>query len=436
MTIYDTPADRSAGPIPQYYDESGNLLNAQRNAPFPVTDYGLPKDSFNRVQVADPVSLFDSQSQYDAVPLLWETTLAGGATETHNANESTVDLNVTTANGDKATRQTRQYFRYQPGKSQLVIITVNFGAGQANTVKRVGYFDDDNGFYIKEEAGAVSIVKRSKVTGTVVETEVAQSAWNQDPADGTGDSGVTLNPALSQIWFITAEWLGVGSVTVGMFYDKQPIALQTFHHANRAGTTATYTTTHNLPVRYEIENEALAASTSELKTICCSVISEGGLEDDRGYPFSASNGTTTVNVTTRRPILSIRPKTSFNSVVNRSQIITNTVNTIAFGNGAFIEIVYNGALTGASFASVNASSTCERDVDATGITGGIVIDSFFVGGNAAARGGPGTTGNGLQSKLPLTLDKAGANPINLSVVATGYSATASCAASLFWTEFR
>ena len=438
MAAFETR--ESPGPIQRWITEGDKRVDVGFFNPYPVQlagpVAGLPKDAFNRLQISEPVTIFDSQSQYDEVPLLFETQLTGGATETHQANESAVDLTVTTASGDKATRQTRQYFRYQPGKSQLTLTTFAMGSGQANTVQRVGYFDDENGFYLKETNGNVSIVKRSNITGSMVETEVAQTAWNVDPMDGTGPSQMTLDVTRSQIFFTTAEWLGTGTVTLGFFIDGYPRAIHKFHHANRSGNTTTYTTTHNLPVRYEVENTGAAAASLTLKTICCSVISEGGVENDRGYPFCASNGINKVTTSTRRPILSVRPQATYNSITNRAQILINTADVLAVSNSAYFEVVYNGTLTGASFSAVNASSTAEYDTSATAISGGIAINAFFVPAGAINRQGPQSGQASLQSKLPLTLDIDGANPINVSVVATAFSATASCVASLFWNEFR
>ena len=174
---------------------------------------------------------------------------------------------------------------------------------------------------------------------------------------------------------------------------------------------------------------------NDLKAICATVISEGGFQDARGYPEAAGNGITAVSVTTRRPILSIRPSATFNSVVNRAMIILDGLDITCSGNPAYWELVYGGALTNADFASVGATtSTMDADVAATAITGGYTIQSgYVVAGSGSTRQ---SIRNGIASRLPLTLDAAGANPINLSVVVTSMSGTASVAASLNWRSLR
>lgn len=389
---------------------------------------GGAADAFGRLRVSDPVTLFDYQSQYDMGPLLWENDTAGSGSAAHAPNESAVDLTVTTASGDKVTRQSRQYLRYQPGKSQLALITFAMNAGQANTDQRVGYFDDNNGIFLEYTGTTLQIVRRSSTSGSPVDTAVTQDNWNIT-------SLPTLDVTKANILIIDLEWLGVGSVRVGFVIDGQINYVHQFNNANNLSTV--YMTTANLPVRYEIENTDTAAAGATLKAICSSVISEGGFEENRGIPFSASSGATPVGVTTtaRIPLVSIRPKATFNSIENRGEILLYNVEGYSSSVGALFEVIYNGTLTTPSFASVDTNSIAEVDTSASAITGGQVILSFYVaaGGQVA-----NSDTNSILSRLPLTLDKAGANPINISLVATriGGSGTASTAGAFFWQELR
>ena len=389
---------------------------------------GGSADAFGRLRVSDPQTIFDYQAQYDAGPLLWEDDLTGSGTAAHSANGAAVSLTVTTASGDKVTRQTRQYHRYQPGKSQLVFCTFVMGAGQANTDQRVGYFDDNDGIFLELTGTTLQIVRRTSTSGSPVDNAVTQANWNINTLS-------SLDITKSQIFVIDLEWLGVGSVRCGFVIDGQIIYVHQFKNANNLASV--YMKTANLPVRFEIENTDTAAAGLTLSAICCSVISEGGFEESRGIPFSVSSGGTTVGVTTtaRTPIVSIRPKATFNSIVNRGAILPFNVSGYASSVGALFEVIYGGALTGASFASVDTNSITEVDTSASAITGGQVVYSFFV---AAGGQVSNSTTNSIISRLPLVLDKAGANPKNLSLVATriGGSGTSSCAGALFWQELR
>ena len=115
-------------------------------------------------------------------------------------------------------------------------------------------------------------VERSLSLGTTI--RVAQEDWNIDKLDGTGPSGITLNSSKAQILWMDIEWLGVGSVRIGFVIDGAFIHCHTFHHSNIIEST--YITSGSLPLRYEIANTGITTSTSNLKQICSSVISEGG----------------------------------------------------------------------------------------------------------------------------------------------------------------
>lgn len=409
------------------------MISDQQEFPVPVSLY-RQADSFGRLRVSAPSSLFDSQNQYDTNPISWDQKLVGaGSAVVHLPNESAVRLTADSASGDQVIRQTRKYMRYQPGKSFIVVCTFVMGASKTNVVKRVGYFDDNNGFFLEQAGAVVSFVMRSRVTGVVVDEAFNQADWNVDKLDGNGPSGVTLDLTKVQILLIDFQWLGAGMIRFGFNIDGSIVWCHYDKHANISPTT--YMTTANLPIRYEIRNTGTAASPTNLIQICSAVASEGGYDPEiGGLAFSANRGTSTVSVTTRRPILSIRPKLTFNALVNRGWILPTHLETAAKTNAAFIEIIRGGTLTGASFSSVHGDSIAESDISATAITGGRILFSFYL---------PSATDyivNEFDIPLPsnplVLYDIDGQIQENLSIVATSLNQTAVLLASVNWTEIR
>lgn len=390
-------------------------------------------DAFGRLRVSQPITIFDSQHQYNINTLVWDSGLSTGTgAVTHLPNESAAQLSTGgTASGAKAVLQTKAYHRYQPGKSQLVLFTGTFGAAVTNVRRRYGYFDTNNGLFFEQTSAAFSVVARSYASGTAVGTAVAQSAWNIDTLDGTGPSGITIDHTKSQIFLIDLEWLSVGRVRFGFVLGGQIVYCHEFGHIN--ANAGPYMTTANLPIRAEVENTGTAAGVNTFKQICASVISEGGQEDDRAYLFSAGNGITAKAVTTRRPILSIRPGLLFNGIVNRGQVVPVEIDLYADAS-AFYEIILNGTLTGASFAAVGGESVTETSTAATAVTGGTVVESGFVSTSGGASRGIGR--NSLLGRLPLVLNAAGTVADTLSIVVTSFTGTANCSAQATWREFR
>lgn len=389
-------------------------------------------DSFGRNRVSNPVTLFDCQFHYDTQPLLWETVTVTGGSATHVPARAAVDMALTTANAASVVRQTRRYFRYQPGKSQLIMMTGVMGAAKAGVRQRIGYFDAANGLFFEGTSEGLSVVVRSSTSGSPSDTHISQSSWNIDPLNGTGPSGIMLDLSKTQIFLIDFEWLGVGTVRYGFVING---IIYYVHAQNNANSlTTVYMSTANLPLRYEITNTSETASGTTLSQICSTVISEGGFESERGLVFSANVGVTPISVTSRQPVLTIRPKTTLNSIAVRGSIIPLEYYILTGTNGALIELVYNGTLLGGAgaYTSANTSSLVEYNIDRTGITGGYVINSFYV------PSGVGTAkialSNDIESKLGLALDVAGSVQDRLSIVATALTGTSTVNAAVTWKE--
>ena len=231
-------------------------------------------DMFHRLRTSEPNTIFDSKQLHDKLPLFWDESItdgSGNATSTHSTTDASTTMHV--ESGDTIIRQTKTHWGYQPGKSQFCIYTANLlSSGSATGVKgRVGSFTATDGVFWEYDAGAISAVVRKGSS----DTKVASTAFNFDTLDGSGPSGVTLDPTKTQILWIAYEWLGVGSVAYGIFIDANPIIAHITHHANIA--TSVYMATPNLPVRYEISS---TSATAEMQHICSTVISEGGSQEN------------------------------------------------------------------------------------------------------------------------------------------------------------
>ncbi len=343
------------------------------------------QDAFGRLRVSEPLTMFDSSHRFDDNDL-WSTATATSGAAVFNANQGLVDLNVTAASGSSVTRETIKVFAYQPGKSLLVLNTFVMSAPKAGLTQRVGYYGVENGFYLEQANSDIAFVKRSYVTGSVVNTPVLQADWNVDKLDGNGPSGLTLDLTKAQILWMDLEWLGVGSVRIGFVINGQFILCHTFQHANII--TSTYITSASLPLRYEIFNTAGTSGASTLKQICSTVISEGGYEL-RGAQLSA--GTSIVAPRTFAlpgtyyPIVSIRLKSTRLDAI----AIATAVSILGLGNGKNYQWrVVNGGVTttGGSWLTAAADSSVEYNITATSASGGRVLASGFV--NSSNQGSP------------------------------------------------
>lgn len=363
----------------------GQLMTSGTNDAIPVSIGGTNVDAFNRLRVSNPLTMFDSSHRY-ADNNLWANSTSGSTSIAFNANQGLVDLTVGSASGDKIIRETIKVFAYQPGKSLLVMNTFIFGAAKANLRQRVGYFGAANGLYFEREGTDLYLVERSSVTGLLVNTRVPQAQWNQDPLDGTGPSGITLDASKSQILYMDIEWLGLGTCRLGFIINGQFIPAHNFNHANL--TTTTYITTASLPLRYEIENIGVTESWSVLKQVCSTVISEGGYEL-RGAQLSAGTPITTPRTLTTAgtlyPIVSIRLSLSRLDAI----VILTALSILGVTNNANYKwsVVASGTTTGGAWISAGANSAVEYNLTGTAFTvgtGRILATGYFQGSNQGA----------------------------------------------------
>jgi hypothetical protein len=383
-------------PRPNYFDPGNGALyetikvqtcsgqplevtSAANASPVVVTTAGTPgSDAFGRARMSQPLTLFDSSHRYSDNGL-WATATGVGSDATFNANAGLVELNVPTTSGGYVKRETKKVFSYQPGKSLLVLSTFVMAPAKTNLRQRIGYFGVNNGLYLQLQNSTLSFVERSYITGTVAETAVDRADWNVDKLDGTGPSGLTLDITKAQIFWMDVEWLGLGTVRLGFVINGLFIHCHSFHHANLIEST--YITTASLPLRYEIENLGTTASSSTLKQVCSTVISEGGYElrgrqNAVGTPLAAMRDLTATGVL--YPIVSLRLKASPDRL--DAIVIPTAVSILGDGNNAFFEwrLQSNPTTSGGTWTSAGTDSSVEYNLSGVSSSGGRSLAKGYI----------------------------------------------------------
>lgn len=386
-------------------------------------------DAFGRARVSDTGQRLDVEFLYDKQGWYFDEITSNG-TVTFNANSRDLTLSLSNATNGSEARMQSHPVPYTPGNSQLIELT--------------GVLD------LAEIGGGVAqCFVRSSVSGSVVETVYDQSSWL--PPLRTG-----VEWTLAHIFVIDFQSLKVGRIRFGLNQGGDTILLKEVMNDNIRN--AGYWQYATLPVYYRLYNDAtytymelgygdtanavgfryrIAANASAtMKAICCTVKSEGGqaLFDLSGQPFTASNGVTEKTVsTTLIPLLSIRMKSTFNTLTNQT-IALPTSFSVLTTNPIRLAVIIDGTLTGASFVDVNATeSAMEYDVTASAITGGIEVASDYYSGEGANKF---TSGTGILGKSVLW-DRLGSRSgiLTLAAIKTGTS-DADVLTSMRWQELR
>lgn len=399
-----------------------------------------PFDSAGRFRVSFPIALIAAQFHYDTQPLLFDQLTVNGSV-VHIPNIAAVRLSTLgTADGDGAIFQSKRYLRYRPDRSHQIVCTGVLGPQETNVTKSVGLLDSQDGLAFVQNNAGIGVLLRSSTSGSPVDIVKPQSEWELDRLDGTGPSEITLNPENDNVFVIDTLWLGAGMVRWGMKFGGRV----TYVHEMIFGGTqpVPFMRTANLPVRAEIRNTGVAGAVASLDFMCLVVNSEAGTEPEFTV-WSTSNAHATDWAIPMRqvsssllPLLSIRPRTTFHGLTNRGQVQPTSFEIVSQNFQVAYVVIENGTLTGSAFADVNTSdSIAEVDVAATGISGGRVVASGYLGGVV------GVQGLGLAEKI---LDKiilsnniVGDVTDMITIAARTVSGGDSgCAAGLTWQEER
>lgn len=392
-------------------------------------------DAFSRLRVSNSFTSFDAQFTYGLQPLLYNNIVTGtGASITHDTtNRCALFTFSSTPTGGQTELQTFEHFRYIAGKSQLVFMTFNMNGGIADVIKYAGYTDGTEGiqFRLNGITPEICILSTTGQGNNIV----ANTSWNVDKFDGLGPSGITLDFTQVQILVIDFQALYVGRVRVGFDVDGQIFWAHYFLNAN--DTITPYFKTANLPLRAGMTCTATVSTT--MRYICASVKSEGGDgENSEGYNFTQSSSVT-AGSGVRTHALSLQPRLTFNSIINRGKFEIEDFNIVVTGSAPVQwELCIGDAITGTTtFTDVNTNYSI-MSYNTAGTTSGtplIVISSGYVAASTQSKGSATAT---TPFKYPITLDYLGAARIlgRLTLLVTGIGAASACQVSINWKEIR
>ena len=390
-------------------------------------------DAFGRLRVSNPLTLFDSSHRYRDNNLWNHLVVGTGSTVGFVTTQGLINIGIGTTAGCSVIRETTKVFSYQPGKSLLVLNTFVMNPKKTNLRQRVGYFGADNGMYFEVDGDTSYFVERSLTTGS--ETKVAQTDWNIDKLDGTGISGIILNISKAQILWMDIEWLGLGTVRMGFVIDGKFIHCHSFHHANIIQST--YITTASLPLRYEIANTGITTSSSNLKQVCSTVISEGGYELSGLQQAVQTPITAPVDLPspagTYYPVISIRLKSSPDRL--DAIAILTALSIMGIGNGPEYnwQVIASATTTGGTWTSAGVDSAVEYKIGGTSVSGGRILASGFFSSSQQSSASIDILKEAL-FKFQLERNGLTGTPYELTLVCATNSAGADVFTSLDWEE--
>lgn len=395
-------------------------------------------DAFGRLRVSQPTNRFDAHFTYDLQPLLFEQLTNGnGAAISHDDTNRAASLALSdTPNGGYAYMQSYEWTYYQAGNSHQILASFNFQGHTPNVTKFVGYGDRvNNGIHFI--SNGVSPAWRLLSNTDKGDETVLQADWNEDTLDGSGNnnnpSGTKLDITKIQIAVIDLQALYSGRVRVGFDIGGVIVYCHEFNHAN--AIMAPYIQIATLPVIAGMQCSDTATAT--MLFICSTVRSEGAAIEEEGNNFSAE-GSVTAGNGARTHVLSVRPKTTFNSIESRLRFILESIDILVTGNNPVLwEVCFGQALDTPSYTDVNAAHSGFEFVVGATLSGdpALVAVQGYVASSAVNKT---SVSRILSSRYPVTLDAAGAvrDLGTMTLLATGLGATSAMRTALNWRELR
>ncbi len=358
------------------------------------------------LRTAKSKPLFNRSERYDLEESIYfSSTTASGATITHDSNKVARVMSVSTTVGSKAVRRTRRRFRYVKGSPQYIIITGNLQGKVAGVNKTIGQFSDNNGFIIQLNGTTARVGIRSSTTGSVVDSWVTEDSWD-DPLDGTGVSGVTIDWSKQHFFQIDYAWLGTADVRFGIYHEGKVIYFHTIKSSNIL--TTVYSQTAVLPIRMEIE-QISGSSASTMEITCLAVYTDDG-DTLAGSVRSGSTGAVEQTVSTTEQIFfGLRVNSSYRANIKPIDYQV----FIPSGNATvYFKVLFNPTIVGGSWAAVGSGSTAETLSSYTSFSGGTIMDEGYaaVGSNSGVKD--------LKSDIELGDDLSNASDVLVLVART------------------
>ncbi len=349
------------------------------NFVLPVADANTAISAFGENVVAQILPQTAWRFDYGVINSRFATTTtANGGTVT--ASNSHAVLQTSTAVNGSASLSSVRRLRYLNGFGGKVRFVALFDTPKADTVQYQGLGDTQNGFFIGYNGLNFGAMRRAGG----VDTWVYSTAFN-------GDDVTSLDTTKGNVYQIQFTYLGYGPIRFSVLTDggyAEFSTLHTIYYQN--ANTSTSINNPTLPLYAYIANTGNATNMT-MRTPSALGGSEGHYEQPSNPldVYNSADAQATIATAIQTHILSIRNKTSVNSITNQVPIVINNIFLGRATAGATLSTfklykvaTFAGALT---FADIDGNnSPIEFSTTSTTYSTGNPIYSIpLAGGNIA-----------------------------------------------------
>lgn len=335
----------------------------------------VPRTAFGEITVAELTPVVQYDFTYAINSDMVNTVLTGSGSAIQDGT-SLLSISTGATISSSASLSSRRCIRYKPGQGARGVWSAIFTQGVAGSTQYAGLGTDLDGYFLGFNGTQFTILRRANGT----EYFTSQSSWNIDKLNGTGSSGMTLDPTKGNIFMINFQWYGFGSINwyVSDWNTSRFVLVHKENYENRNILTSTQN--NIFPIYYKVTN-----TTNNTNIILKSSSFAGFIEGKiyhmgPKYGIDASKAIQSTNFT---PILTIRNRSIFNTKTNWIPIHLRSM-SIAGNNSQPIIIVLcrNSILTNTSYQNINTINSCiEYDTSADTIQIGSQIQTMALNVN-------------------------------------------------------
>lgn len=338
---------------------------------------------FDRLQVAQVSPLFNYVPFYGISAIRDVTSITGGGSVTNTTGVFL--LSTSSSPNDTAVLDSAERGLLLPGNAFEAGVTVRIPTTPSGSQRAIwGYFDGTNGAYFGQDANGIYI---GLLSGGVETVKMYQSAWNMDPLNGTGPSGLNLSTADGHMYQIRFGYShGILEYRV-VFVNSANFQQIVVCHRQSAVSVQGLLTDPNQPIRAMIQNGANGGSFA--MNVFGRYFAQLGSTNRTNRITAERRLSVNAGSAAFVPTVSFQRKSIFPAGSGRPNTVSVQIHSfdiIASGDIAW-QLRFGSTLTGASFGNVSDTPTSETaclvDVSATAVnvaTGVKILSGLAKGG--------------------------------------------------------
>lgn len=357
------------------------------------------------VRTSREVTVFEESCAYPIDATVYYTNTTGSGSVAHNAAQSLYVVQSGTSGSDRALLRSHARPRASARHTRVCAIVGTASGNNLSCTKRWGVFTDTDGWYFELVADQLFAVRRSSVTGSVVDTPIARAAMSVvDARSKVYDFTVPHVYEIRDVW---------PSGDAEFFVDGELLHVMPSNERVR---------TARLPVSVEVLNTGTTVGAGAFSVAAATVLVDDVPAHDRSFVVESS----ATGFSSAAAALAVRPLVTVSSQPNDVELAAASL-TLTTDVACLVQVVVGGTVTGTF--TTPTGSLAESCAAPSGITGGRVVASYRVSSTLAVSGS-----DVFSDAVKVLAD--GTTETLAIVVTSATGAPATVRASLVWRETR